>query len=281
MTIAMLLRERREGRALPARTCLRSPGVVTFAALERRRLVGGPSLYVRRRKGWLRAPSSGSRTRRATASSSAREATTSSSTHSAIQMDGYRSLTEGQRVQFEVVQGDKGLQAANVTAALGTSGLERTRAPEGARFFLGGWAMAISRDEVLHVARLARLALTDEEVERLGAQLNAILEAVGKVSELDLEDVEPTPTRSTSSTCGPRTSRATRCPSRKRWPTRPTARPASSGCRRHDPSQRATSRAWHAHGRNSTNGRRTAEPRALLAIQTGPVPGTGRGEGRA
>jgi aspartyl-tRNA(Asn)/glutamyl-tRNA(Gln) amidotransferase subunit C len=52
--------------------------------------------------------------------------------------------------------------------------------------------MAISRDEVLHVARLARLALTDEEVERLGAQLNAIIEAVGKVSELDLSDVEPT-----------------------------------------------------------------------------------------
>ena len=50
----------------------------------------------------------------------------------------------------------------------------------------------ISRDEVLHVARLARLALTDEEIERLGAQLNAILEAVGKVAELDLEGVEPT-----------------------------------------------------------------------------------------
>ena len=45
---------------------------------------------------------------------------------------------------------------------------------------------------MLHVARLARLALTDEEVERLGAQLNAILEAVGKVAELDLDDVEPT-----------------------------------------------------------------------------------------
>ncbi|HEV8603523.1 MAG TPA: Asp-tRNA(Asn)/Glu-tRNA(Gln) amidotransferase subunit GatC [Gaiellaceae bacterium] len=52
--------------------------------------------------------------------------------------------------------------------------------------------MAISHDEVLHVARLARLALTDEEVERLGRQLNAILEAVGKVAELDLEGVEPT-----------------------------------------------------------------------------------------
>ena len=52
--------------------------------------------------------------------------------------------------------------------------------------------MAISRDEVLHVARLARLALTDEEVERLGEQLGAILEAVGKVSELDLSGVQPT-----------------------------------------------------------------------------------------
>ena len=49
--------------------------------------------------------------------------------------------------------------------------------------------MAISRDEVLHVARLARLALSDEEIDRLGAQLNAILEAVGKVSELDLVNV--------------------------------------------------------------------------------------------
>ena len=51
---------------------------------------------------------------------------------------------------------------------------------------------AISREEVLHVARLARLELTDDEVERLAAQLSAILEAVGKVAELDLADVEPT-----------------------------------------------------------------------------------------
>jgi CspA family cold shock protein len=35
---------------------------------------------------------------------------------SAIDGDGYKSLTEGQRVSFEVVQGDKGLQAANVSA---------------------------------------------------------------------------------------------------------------------------------------------------------------------
>ncbi len=36
---------------------------------------------------------------------------------SAITMDGYKSLREGQRVEFEVVEGNKGLQAANVQAA--------------------------------------------------------------------------------------------------------------------------------------------------------------------
>lgn len=52
--------------------------------------------------------------------------------------------------------------------------------------------MEISREEVLHVAKLARLALSEDEIERFRDQLNAILEAVGKVSELDLEGVPPT-----------------------------------------------------------------------------------------
>jgi aspartyl-tRNA(Asn)/glutamyl-tRNA(Gln) amidotransferase subunit C len=52
--------------------------------------------------------------------------------------------------------------------------------------------MAITREQVEHVARLAHLALSEEELERLGGQLDAILDAVGKVSELDLADVEPT-----------------------------------------------------------------------------------------
>ena len=52
--------------------------------------------------------------------------------------------------------------------------------------------MAIDREQVLHVARLARLDLTEEEVERFSQQLGAILEAVSKVSELDLSDVPPT-----------------------------------------------------------------------------------------
>jgi aspartyl-tRNA(Asn)/glutamyl-tRNA(Gln) amidotransferase subunit C len=52
--------------------------------------------------------------------------------------------------------------------------------------------MAIDRDQLLHVAHLARLELREEEVEQLGAQLNDILGAVSKVSELDLSDVPPT-----------------------------------------------------------------------------------------
>ncbi len=52
--------------------------------------------------------------------------------------------------------------------------------------------MAISRADVLHVAKLAELELSDGEIDRFGEQLNAILEAVGKVSELDLADIPPT-----------------------------------------------------------------------------------------
>ena len=52
--------------------------------------------------------------------------------------------------------------------------------------------MAIDPEQLLHVAHLARLELREEEVERLGAQLNEILAAVSKVSELDLEGIPPT-----------------------------------------------------------------------------------------
>jgi aspartyl-tRNA(Asn)/glutamyl-tRNA(Gln) amidotransferase subunit C len=52
--------------------------------------------------------------------------------------------------------------------------------------------MAITREDVLHVAKLASLDLTEDEIARLEVQLNDILEAVGKVSELDLSDVPPT-----------------------------------------------------------------------------------------
>src|SRR3546814_14233409 len=51
---------------------------------------------------------------------------------------------------------------------------------------------SLSRDEVAHVARLARLQLTDEEIDRFTPQLAAILDHAADVEALDLGDVEPT-----------------------------------------------------------------------------------------
>jgi aspartyl-tRNA(Asn)/glutamyl-tRNA(Gln) amidotransferase subunit C len=50
----------------------------------------------------------------------------------------------------------------------------------------------IDRDQVLHVAKLARLRLSDEEVERMAGELSTILEAIEQIGELDLEGVQPT-----------------------------------------------------------------------------------------
>ena len=50
----------------------------------------------------------------------------------------------------------------------------------------------IDREQVLHVARLARLRLTDEEVERMTGELSSILDHIEKIDELDLDDVAPT-----------------------------------------------------------------------------------------
>ena len=50
----------------------------------------------------------------------------------------------------------------------------------------------IDREQVLHVARLARLELSDEEIERMAGELSGILEHVDRISRLDLDGVEPT-----------------------------------------------------------------------------------------
>jgi len=50
----------------------------------------------------------------------------------------------------------------------------------------------IEREQVLHVARLARLELTDEEVDRMSRELSGILGHVERMNELDLDGVEPT-----------------------------------------------------------------------------------------
>ena len=50
----------------------------------------------------------------------------------------------------------------------------------------------LDRAQVLHVARLARLELSDEDVERLGAELSKVLDHIEKIRELDLHGVPPT-----------------------------------------------------------------------------------------
>lgn len=51
--------------------------------------------------------------------------------------------------------------------------------------------MALSESEVRHVAMLARLALTDEQVQTLRGELNSILGHIDAIQQLDLSDVEP------------------------------------------------------------------------------------------
>lgn len=50
----------------------------------------------------------------------------------------------------------------------------------------------IDRDEVLHVASLARLRLSDEEIEPMANELSAVLDHIAKIGELDLTGVPPT-----------------------------------------------------------------------------------------
>jgi aspartyl-tRNA(Asn)/glutamyl-tRNA(Gln) amidotransferase subunit C len=50
----------------------------------------------------------------------------------------------------------------------------------------------IDREQVLHVARLARLKLSEKEVERMSGELSGILDHVERIAELDLEGVKPT-----------------------------------------------------------------------------------------
>lgn len=50
----------------------------------------------------------------------------------------------------------------------------------------------ISRSDVEHVARLARLGLSDEEIDRMQVQLSSILETIAKLADVDTSHVGPT-----------------------------------------------------------------------------------------
>jgi aspartyl-tRNA(Asn)/glutamyl-tRNA(Gln) amidotransferase subunit C len=52
--------------------------------------------------------------------------------------------------------------------------------------------VALDREQVLHVARLARLELTSDELERMARELSHVLDHIEKIGELDLDGVPPT-----------------------------------------------------------------------------------------
>ena len=57
---------------------------------------------------------------------------------------------------------------------------------------LGAMTQRITRDEVVHVARLARLSLSDAEIDEFTGQLGDILEHAADIEALDVGDIEPT-----------------------------------------------------------------------------------------
>jgi aspartyl-tRNA(Asn)/glutamyl-tRNA(Gln) amidotransferase subunit C len=52
--------------------------------------------------------------------------------------------------------------------------------------------MQLSKDEIQHIAKLARLELTDEELKKYGGQLSAVLNYIDQLKEVDVKGVEPT-----------------------------------------------------------------------------------------
>ena len=52
--------------------------------------------------------------------------------------------------------------------------------------------MQLSKDEVLHIAKLARIALTKEEVDKFQKQLSSIVDFISELKQVNVEGVEPT-----------------------------------------------------------------------------------------
>jgi aspartyl-tRNA(Asn)/glutamyl-tRNA(Gln) amidotransferase subunit C len=52
--------------------------------------------------------------------------------------------------------------------------------------------MNLSKQEIQHIAKLARLELTDKELEKYGGQLSAVLNYIDQLKEVDVKGVEPT-----------------------------------------------------------------------------------------
>ena len=84
-------------------------------------------------------------------------------------------------------------------------------------------AAMLDRDQVLHVARLARLELDDDEVERMAGELSAVLDHVERIRELDLDGVPPTSHAvDVGNVTASRRAGARPAPRCRRWPRRPS-----------------------------------------------------------
>ena len=94
--------------------------------------------------------------------------------------------------------------------------------------------MAITREQVLHVAKLAQLGLSEEEVTRFESSCRPSSSRSGKIAELDLEGVEPTSHPLDIVNAFGEDDPEPSFRSRTRSRTRPTPRTARSGCRRRD-----------------------------------------------
>ena len=52
--------------------------------------------------------------------------------------------------------------------------------------------MAITREEIIHIAELSRLELSEDEIKKFSGQLDSILKYIGQLNEVDTKNVEPT-----------------------------------------------------------------------------------------
>ena len=88
----------------------------------------------------------------------------------------------------------------------------------------------LSREDVVHVARLARLDLSDEEVELFTAQLRSVLDHAADVASLDLSHLEPSSHPIASATRSTPTSRARASTATRCWRLHPRSRTTASAC---------------------------------------------------
>ena len=92
--------------------------------------------------------------------------------------------------------------------------------------------MSITRDEVAHLARLSRLALTEDELDQFAGQLDVIIGAVARVQEVAADGIPPTSHAVPSDQRVPRgRHRAAACAAARRWPGASGGAAAGSGCR--------------------------------------------------